>query len=132
MTSSPSTVTTSRTSPSTASRAGTSRRRSCGRSAGTCPSLAAPHIRTAAEILIDTGRRPEDVVALPLDCLSCDAGGSPVLVYDNLKASRLGRRLPIPAATARSIREQQQRVRAQFPRHPGQRAEAAAHRMGEP
>ena len=82
------------------------------------PSLAAPHIRTAAEILIDTGRRPEDVVALPLDCLSCDAGGSPVLVYDNLKASRLGRRLPVPAATARSIREQQQRVRGQFPRTP--------------
>jgi integrase len=85
---------------------------------GHLPSLAAPHIRTAAEILIDTGRRPEDVVALPLDCLSSDAGGSPVLVYDNLKAGRRGRRLPVPAATARSVREQQERVRAQFPGTP--------------
>ena len=82
---------------------------------GHLPSLAAPHIRTAAEILIDTGRRPEDMVALPLDCLAADAGGSPVLVYDNHKANRLGRRLPIPEATARSIRAQQQRVRARFP-----------------
>ena len=40
-------------------------RQICGR----LPDLAAPHIRTAAGILIDTGRRPEDVVALPLDCL---------------------------------------------------------------
>ncbi|HEY6791153.1 MAG TPA: tyrosine-type recombinase/integrase [Trebonia sp.] len=85
---------------------------------GHLPSLAAHHIRTASEILIDTGRRPEDVVALPLDCLSADAGGSPVLVYDNLKASRLGRRLPVPESTARSVREQQKRVRAQFPATP--------------
>jgi integrase len=85
---------------------------------GHLPSLAAPHIRTAAEILIDTGRRPEDVVALPLDCLSAGADGSPVLVYDNLKANRLGRRLPIPESTARSVRVQQQRVRGQFPATP--------------
>ena len=85
---------------------------------GHLPSLAAPHLRTAAEILIDTGRRPEDVVALPLDCLAADANGSPVLVYDNLKANRLGRRLPIPETTARSIRAQQQRVRSQFPGTP--------------
>ena len=77
--------------------------------------LAAPHIRTATEILIDTGRRPEDVVALPLDCLASDTDGAPVLVYDNHKANRLGRRLPIPAATAQAIRAQQQRVRERFP-----------------
>jgi hypothetical protein len=71
------------------------------------PALAAPHIRTATEILIDTGRRPEDVVALPLDCLTSGADGAPVLVYDNHKAGRLGRRLPIPAATAEAIRAQQ-------------------------
>jgi Phage integrase family len=41
-----------------------------------------------------------------------------VLVYDNHKAGRLGRRLPIPETTARSIRAQQQRVRGQFPGTP--------------
>ncbi len=85
---------------------------------GQLHTLAPPHIRTAIEILIDTGRRPEDVVALPLDCLAVDADGSPVLVYDNHKANRLGRRLPIPAATAQPIRAQQQRVRDRFPQTP--------------
>ena len=85
---------------------------------GHLPSLAALHIRTAAEILIDTGRRPEDIAVLPLDCLAASADGSPVLVYDNHKANRLGRRLPIPEATARSIRAQQQRVRDRFPATP--------------
>ena len=77
--------------------------------------LASPHIRTAIEILIDTGRRPDDVVELPLDCLASDPGGAAVLVYDNHKAHRLGRRLPISSATAELIRAQQQRVRDQFP-----------------
>jgi len=81
-------------------------------------SIASPHIRTAIEILIDTGRRPDDVVSLPLDCLASDPGGAPVLVYDNHKAHRLGRRLPIPAATAHLIRAQQQRVRDRFPDTP--------------
>ena len=80
--------------------------------------LVSPHIRTAIEILIDTGRRPEDVVALPLDCLASDPGGAPVLVYDNHKAHRPGQRLPIPAATAQLIRAQQQRVRDRFPDTP--------------
>jgi hypothetical protein len=80
--------------------------------------LTSPNVRTAIEILIDTGRRPEDVVALPLDCLAADHGGAPVLIYDNHKAHRLGRRLPIPAATAQVIRDQQQRVREQFPDTP--------------
>jgi hypothetical protein len=47
------------------------------------PAPAAPHIRTATEILIDTGCRPEDVAALPLDCLTSGADGAPVLVYDD-------------------------------------------------
>ena len=38
-----------------------------------------------------------------------------MLVYDNHKANRLGRRLLIPEATAQSIRAQQQRVRDRFP-----------------
>jgi integrase len=82
------------------------------------PTLAAAHLRTATELLIDTGRRPEEVLALPLDCLAADADGSPVLVYDNHKANRLGRRLPIPASTADAIRAQQQRVRDRFPHTP--------------
>jgi integrase len=89
-------------------------RQACGH----LETLASPQIRTAIEILIDTGRRPDDVVELPLDCLASDPGGSPVLVYDNHKAHRLGRRLPIPAATAALIRAQQQRVRDRFPGTP--------------
>lgn len=82
------------------------------------PTLAAPHIRTAIEVLIDTGRRPEDIVALPLDCLAVSSDGQPVLVYDNHKANRLGRRLPIQEATAQTIRAQQRRVQARFPDTP--------------
>jgi hypothetical protein len=56
--------------------------------------LVSPHIRTATEILIDTGCRPEDVAALPLDCLTSGADGPPVLVYDdrvrNARAERPG------------------------------------------
>ena len=77
--------------------------------------LTSPQVRTGIEILIDTGRRPEDVVGLPWDCLTHDGDGSPVLVYDNHKASRQGRRLPIPTTTAQAIRAQQQRVRDRFP-----------------
>ena len=55
-----------------------------------------------------------------------------VLVYDNTKAGRLGRRLPISQATATVITAQQDRVRARFPAHPGQRAEAAARRAAQP
>ena len=79
--------------------------------------VASPQVRTAIEILIDTGRRPEDVVALPLDCLAQDADGAPVLVY-NHKANRQGRRLPIGAATAQAIHAQQQRVRGRYPDTP--------------
>ena len=80
--------------------------------------LAALQIRTATEIVIDTGRRPEDVVGLPLDCLARGKDGAPVLVYDNAKANRLGRRLPIAASTAQVISGQQERVRARFPHTP--------------
>ena len=80
--------------------------------------VSSPQIRTALELLIDTGRRPEEIIALPLDCLAQDSDGSPVLVYDDLKNNRPGRRLPIPAATAQVIRAQQQRVRARYPTTP--------------
>jgi integrase len=75
-------------------------------------------VRTAIAIAIDTGRRPEDILGLPLDCLHRDRDGSPVLVYDNVKADRLGRRLPVGEATAAVITAQQARVRARYPGEP--------------
>ena len=75
-------------------------------------------VRAATQIAIDTGRRPEDILGLPLDCLARDADGAPVLVYDNAKAHRLGRRLPVSQATATVITGQQARVRARFPATP--------------
>jgi integrase len=74
--------------------------------------------RTAIQIAIDTGRRPEDILALPLDCLARDADGGAVLIYDNAKAGRLGRRLPIGQATAAVILAQQDPVRDRFPHTP--------------
>ena len=81
-------------------------------------SLEPIEVRAATQIGIDTGRRPEDILALPLGCLDRDKDGSAVLVYDNAKANRLGRRLPIGEATAAVITAQQQRVRAMFPDTP--------------
>jgi len=75
-------------------------------------------VKTAIQIGIDTGRRPEDILNLPLDCLQRDKGGEPVLVYDNAKADRLGRRLPINEATAAVITAQQARVQGRFPDTP--------------
>ena len=75
-------------------------------------------VRTAVQIAIDTGRRPEDVLGLPLDCLDRDRDGAPVLVYDNAKANRLGRRLPVGEATAAVITAQQARVRDRYPGAP--------------
>ena len=75
-------------------------------------------VRVAAQLGIDTGRRPEDILGLPLDCLARDKDGAAVLVYHNAKANRLGRRLPISESTAAVITAQQDRVRARFPDTP--------------
>ncbi len=80
--------------------------------------ISSPEVRTAVEIAIDTGRRPEEICALPYDCLARDKDDQPVLVYDNHKANRLGRRLPISNKTAEVITVQQQRVRRRFPDAP--------------
>jgi integrase len=72
-------------------------------------------VRTAVELIMDTGRRPDEIATLMLDCLETDPDGKPVLIYDNHKEHRKGRRLPIGAATATVITEQQERVRARFP-----------------
>jgi hypothetical protein len=86
-----------------------------------CASLDAlqpAEVKAAIQIAIDTGRRPEDILHLPLDCLARDADGAAVLVYDNAKAHRLGRRLPVSQATATVITGQQDRVRTRFPHTP--------------
>ncbi len=75
-------------------------------------------VKAATQIAIDTGRRPEDILGLTLDCLARDKDGAAVLVYDNAKAHRLGRRLPVSEATATVITGQQARVRARFPGTP--------------
>jgi integrase len=80
--------------------------------------LPGPEIRAAVELAIDTGRRPEEIAALPWDCLARDDDGAPALVYDNHKAGRHKRRLPITEATASVILAQQQRVRARYPATP--------------
>ncbi|HEX2807872.1 MAG TPA: tyrosine-type recombinase/integrase, partial [Kineosporiaceae bacterium] len=80
--------------------------------------LAPVEVKVAVQLGIDTGRRPEDILALPLDCLHRDGDGAPVLVYDNAKADRLGRRLPISQATAEVIINQQTVVRQRFPNTP--------------
>jgi integrase len=89
--------------------------------AGLCTgldTLEPAEVRAAVQIAIDTGRRPEDITGLPLDCLARDQDGAPVLVYDNIKADRLGRRLPVSQDTADVIIAQQQRVTARFPATP--------------
>jgi integrase len=82
------------------------------------PAIASTEMRTGIELAIDTGRRPEEICDLPYDCLARDDDGSPVLVYNNHKANRLDRRLPINQATATLIAGQQQRVRARYPHTP--------------
>ena len=74
-----------------------------------------PEIRTGIELLMDTGRRPAEIATLAFDCLTRDADGSPVLIYDNHKNARHGRRLPVTETTAAVIIGQQQRVRHRFP-----------------
>jgi integrase len=75
-------------------------------------------IRVAVELLMDTGRRPEEILQLRWDCLHRVPDGAPVLVYDNHKRFRRDRRLPISQATAEVITAQQQRVRERFPDTP--------------
>jgi integrase len=75
-------------------------------------------VRVAVQLLIDTGRRPDEVCKLPWDCLEQDPDGKHALVYTDFKKNRVGVRLAIADATTRLITEQQQAVRARFPRTP--------------
>ncbi len=80
--------------------------------------LTSASMRTAIELAIDTGRRPEEICDLAFDCLAREPDGLAVLVFDNHKAGRLGRRLPIGATTAGVITTQQQLVQARYPHTP--------------
>ena len=71
--------------------------------------------RTAYVVLRDTGRRPLEVVSLKRNCLRRSANGGPILVYDNHKAGRMNRQLPIVRDTAEAIEEWD---RTNFPNQP--------------
>jgi len=69
----------------------------------------------AYEILKGTGRRAGEVASLHLECLDVDEHGRPVLIYDNHKAQRMGRRLPLGnTALVEAIRAQQAWVAERF------------------
>ncbi|MDP4510365.1 tyrosine-type recombinase/integrase [Nonomuraea turcica] len=74
--------------------------------------------RVAVELMIDTGRRPDEICSLDWDCLHRDGEGRPLLIYDNDKEQRLRRELPIAEATAQLIIEQKEHVQRRFPRTP--------------
>ena len=57
---------------------------------------------TAYILLRDTGRRTAEIASLQADCLARDPNG-PIMIYDNHKAGRLRRRLPILESTADAI-----------------------------
>lgn len=65
--------------------------------------------QTAYALMRDTGRRTNEIVALRRDPVEYQ-DSSPVLVYDNRKARRLGRRLPIDASTVELVRAWQARL----------------------
>jgi integrase len=74
--------------------------------------------RLAYELLRDTGRRVGEITRLRLTCVWRDNDGSPWLIYDNTKASRLERRIPIFETLAASIEDLAGQVAALFPGTP--------------
>jgi hypothetical protein len=87
-------------------------------------------MRVGIELLIDTGRRPDEACELAYDCLACDNDGKPVLIYGNSKENRPQRQLPLHQATADLIRGQQARGPVPLPAHPCRGAQAPA--LGHP
>jgi integrase len=59
--------------------------------------------RTVYELLRDTGRRPYEIAALRKDCLEF-TGGDWMLIWDNRKARRNRRRLPITSETVEAVK----------------------------
>lgn len=82
--------------------------------------------RRAIELLADTGRRPNEICILGIDCLDYDserdeAGAEQklgVLVHDMPKVARQGCRLPIDQATVELILAQKRIVRSRYPDTP--------------
>jgi integrase len=82
--------------------------------------------RRAIELLADTGRRPNEICILTVDCLDFDnehddSGAERklgVLVHDMPKVARQGCRLPIDQATVELISAQKRVVRARYPATP--------------
>jgi len=58
--------------------------------------------QTIYRLLRDTGRRPGEVVSLRVGCVE-NIDGQPNLIYDNHKAARMRRRLPITTTTAETV-----------------------------
>ena len=66
-------------------------------------------------LLKGTGRRVGEIASLRLDCLDVDEYGKQVFVYDNHKAGRMDRRLPLAdSQLVAAIRAQQAWVRQRF------------------
>ncbi|MGX1887424.1 tyrosine-type recombinase/integrase [Streptomyces sp. NPDC055287] len=65
---------------------------------------------TIYRLLRDTGRRPNEIASLKMDCLE-RIDGDFTLVWNNYKAKRMNRRLPIDTETARVIQDWQQHRR---------------------
>ena len=129
----PRAATTSPPNPNGREPAVTCRRRSCDSSVrhlDTLTSTGDPHRDRAGHRHRPATRR--DLRPAPATAWPATSDGAPVLVYDNHKADRLGRRLPISEATAAVIIAQQAAGPGPLPRHPGRRAEAAAHRPAQP
>ena len=85
--------------------------------------------RRAIELLADTGRRPNEICILTVDCLDYDTerddSGAErklgVLVHDLPKVARQGCRLPIDQATVELIVAQKRVIRARYPDTPAAR-----------
>ncbi|MGH9262532.1 MAG: tyrosine-type recombinase/integrase, partial [Acidimicrobiales bacterium] len=76
----------------------------------------------AFQLLRGTGRRLGEIASLRLRCLDVDETGKAVLVYDNHKAGRMSRRLPIAdMALVDAIRDQQRWVTDRFATTPPER-----------
>ena len=66
--------------------------------------------QTIYRLIRDTGRRPGEITSLRFDCVTSGADGEPILVWDNHKAGRLGRRLPVFTSTAETVRRWQEHL----------------------
>lgn len=71
--------------------------------------------RRLLEILIDTGRRPQEICNLSFECLELNDNGDYTIIYDDAKNYRVDSRLAIVRDTANTILAQQSYVRQKFP-----------------